>query len=164
MQHSPFSYRIALSCLYVKLKICLIDPVILAYSPANCSYMAIEMDVLKKKVGRSIFTLRKAARMTQSELAEAAGIGNEYISKIERGLGSPSLETLAKIAQALQVEMKVLFDFQIKPQVGVPKNRLLKLSSALRILPEKDVNLIRELAKRLGKRQHTQAHRRNPNN
>ena len=90
--------------------------------------------------------------MTQSELAQAAGIGNEYISKIERGLGSPSLETLVKIAEALQVEPKVLFDFQIRPQAGVPKNRLLRLSAALRNLPEKDFKLLCELARRLGQR------------
>lgn len=114
--------------------------------------MAIDTDALKKKIGRSIFTLRKAARMTQSELAEAAGLGNEYISKIERGLGSPSLETLAKIAQALQEEMKVLFDFKIGPKPTPAKQRLLKLSSALKNLPEKDLDLVYQLARRLAKR------------
>ena len=75
--------------------------------------MATEVNAFKRQLGQRIFALRKAARMTQSELAEAAGVGNEYISKIERGLGSPSLETLVKIALALQVEIKVLFDFRM---------------------------------------------------
>jgi transcriptional regulator with XRE-family HTH domain len=90
--------------------------------------------------------------MTQSELAEAAGIGNEYISKIERGLGSPSLETLVKIAEALQIELKVLFDVQAGSRPSLPKQRFLKLLSVLKNLSEKDFDLVYQLARRLGKR------------
>ena len=87
-----------------------------------------------------------------AELAEAAGVGNEYISKIERGLGSPSLETLVKIALALQVEIKVLFDFRIARQATRPTQDLLRFSSVLKNLPDSDLDLVYRLAKRLGKR------------
>ena len=90
--------------------------------------------------------------MTQFELAEAAGVGNEYVSKIERGLGTPSLETLVKIAQALQVEARVLFDFGTGRHPGPPLQRLLKLSNVLKNLPGKDLDLIYDLSRRLAKR------------
>ena len=114
--------------------------------------MATEVNAFKRQLGQRIFALRKAARMTQSELAEAAGVGNEYISKIERGLGSPSLETLVKIALALQVEIKVLFDFRMTRQTARPTQGLLRLSSVLKNLPDSDLDFVYRLAKRLGRR------------
>lgn len=114
--------------------------------------MASDIGTFKQQLGRRIYLLRKAARMTQFELAEAAGVGNEYISKIERGIGSPSLETLVKIAQALQVEMKALFDFRAGSKPSLPNRRILKLSTALEGLPERDLDLVYELAKRFQRR------------
>jgi transcriptional regulator with XRE-family HTH domain len=49
--------------------------------------------------------------MTQESLAEKAGISPEYISRIERGNTSPSFETIFRVAEALQVRVKTLFDF-----------------------------------------------------
>ncbi len=127
-------------------------PVISPSNPAISLHMAPEVNAFKRHLGERILALRKAARMTQAELAEAAGVGNEYISKIERGLGSPSLETLVKVALALQVEIKVLFDFRMTHQAPRPTRDLLRLSSALKNLPDGDVDLVYRLAKRLGKR------------
>jgi len=113
--------------------------------------MAIEIQSFKQHLGQRILALRKEARMTQSELAEAAGVGNEYISKIERGLGSPSLETLVKIAQALQVETKMLFDLRARPSRPV-KKPLAKLFSALENLEKRDLDLVYTLARRLSRK------------
>jgi transcriptional regulator with XRE-family HTH domain len=49
--------------------------------------------------------------MTQESLAEKAGISPEYISRIERGNTSPSFETISRVAEALRVRVKTLFDF-----------------------------------------------------
>ena len=67
-----------------------------------------------KDVGRRIRHLRmsRAARMTQEDLSERARISVSFLSMIERGERSPHLETLSKIAGALEVPLATLFDDQ----------------------------------------------------
>jgi transcriptional regulator with XRE-family HTH domain len=64
-----------------------------------------------KEVGRRIRQLRmsRSARMTQEHLSERARISVSFLSMIERGERSPHLETLAAIADALEVGMADLF-------------------------------------------------------
>jgi transcriptional regulator with XRE-family HTH domain len=47
--------------------------------------------------------------MTQEDLSERASISVSFLSMIERGERSPHLETLAKIAEALEVRLADLF-------------------------------------------------------
>lgn len=46
---------------------------------------------------------------TQTEVAEALGITQKYLSKIELGQRTPSANLLAKFAQFYQVPLDVLF-------------------------------------------------------
>lgn len=65
-----------------------------------------------KEVGKKIRQLRLSRggpRMTQEELAERARISVSFLSMIERGERSPHLETLAKIASALEIPLADLF-------------------------------------------------------
>ena len=43
--------------------------------------------------------------LTQSQLAAATGINQSDISRIERGIGNPSINTLSRIAKALDAEL-----------------------------------------------------------
>ncbi|MCG8608731.1 helix-turn-helix domain-containing protein [bacterium] len=71
------------------------------------------MDTAKLKglFGRRVRSLRKLRDLTQEELAEATSLSAEYVSKVERGLASPSFDVIAKLASALQVDPSALFDF-----------------------------------------------------
>ena len=51
---------------------------------------------------------REHRRMTQKEVAEAAGISPLYLSQIERATRTGSVATLAAIAKALDVELDEL--------------------------------------------------------
>jgi transcriptional regulator with XRE-family HTH domain len=65
-----------------------------------------------KDVGKKIRQLRLSRigpRMTQEELSQKARISVSFLSMIERGERSPHLETLAKIAAALEVPLSDLF-------------------------------------------------------
>ncbi len=53
------------------------------------------------EIGRLISTARKAAKMSQSELADKAGTDQSYISRIENGEKAPNLEVLVSIANVL---------------------------------------------------------------
>ena len=70
-----------------------------------------------RDVGRRIRQLRLARvglRMTQEELSERASISVSFLSMIERGERSPHLETLAKLAEALEVRIAELFNFGLE--------------------------------------------------
>lgn len=55
--------------------------------------------MLKKR----IYTYSSSKKLTQEELAELTGLTNNYISNIERTRSKPSIETLIKICNALEV-------------------------------------------------------------
>lgn len=63
------------------------------------------------KLGRNIFKSRKAKKLTQEKLAEMLGISRDHIAKFETAQIGLSLELLFKIAEALEVSEKDLFDF-----------------------------------------------------
>ena len=49
--------------------------------------------------------------MTQEQLAEASNISVDFLSLVERGKSGPSFEVLERLAGALGVPVKDLFDF-----------------------------------------------------
>lgn len=55
---------------------------------------------------------REKCNMTQKQLAEKTGIYQADISKIERGIGNPSLSTIKRLADGLNMEMTI--DFWVK--------------------------------------------------
>ena len=48
-----------------------------------------------------LVTARRAAKVTQTKLAEVSGIPQSEISRFERGQGNPTLETMGKLFAAL---------------------------------------------------------------
>lgn len=67
---------------------------------------------LKQIFGRSLRRLRIEKEKTQSELAEETGISEEYLSKIERGLASPSFLVISRLTDTLGVRPSELFRHQ----------------------------------------------------
>ncbi len=67
---------------------------------------------MKKLLGKRIKELRLRKKYTQEELSEILGIGERNLSKIECGVNFVSAETLEKLASALDVDYKDIFDFE----------------------------------------------------
>lgn len=107
---------------------------------------------IEKKLGMRIAELRKAAKLTQFELAEAANTGNDFISRIERGDRTPSLKVLEQIAHALNVEVKELFDFEFDKWKSKIENKLLKLNLLLKNKKPEEIKLIFDVSKRILKK------------
>jgi transcriptional regulator with XRE-family HTH domain len=59
--------------------------------------------------GRRVRELRHGLGLTQEQLAERAELHWTYVSGIERGLRSPRLHVVAKLAKALNVDLADLF-------------------------------------------------------
>lgn len=64
---------------------------------------------LEAAIGRQVRALRKKLDMRVTELAKLAGLSSGMMSKIENGLTSPSLSTLAALSVALNVPVTALF-------------------------------------------------------
>lgn len=69
------------------------------------------MNTTKELLGTRIKELRKQRGISQDQLAERIDIDPKHVSRIEVGRSYPSLDTLDKIAMALNVELKDFFEF-----------------------------------------------------
>ena len=67
------------------------------------------MEELKTIVGKNLNSLRKQAKLTQSELAEKFNCTDKAVSKWENG-GSPDLELVPSIALYFNVTTDYLFN------------------------------------------------------
>lgn len=70
---------------------------------------------LRKNFGRRVRILRRIQDITQTQLAERTNYSTEYISRLERGIGNPSFDTIAALARALNVQPHDLFNFSTLP-------------------------------------------------
>lgn len=61
------------------------------------------MDETLLLFGEVICELRRGAGLSQEALADKAGVHRTYVSQLERGLKSPTLAVLMKLAAALEV-------------------------------------------------------------
>lgn len=67
--------------------------------------------IIYKSLGTRIKYLRETCGLTQEKLAERTGLSIDYIGKIEVNINKPGLRALIKIANALDIHIKELFDF-----------------------------------------------------
>ena len=62
------------------------------------------------RVATNIRALRERRRMTQEELARAAGLSRGYLARLETARQDPTLSTLEKLAKALRVNVARLLE------------------------------------------------------
>ncbi len=65
-----------------------------------------------KDIARIIKMHRKAANLTQLQLAELAGVGKTVVFDIEKGKKTVKLDTLMKIFKVLNIEMQLVSPLQ----------------------------------------------------
>jgi transcriptional regulator with XRE-family HTH domain len=68
--------------------------------------MAAGAQVLSGHLGKTIQRLRKAYNFSLSELAEQSGVAKSIISQIERNETNPTLATIWRLSQALDVSIE----------------------------------------------------------
>ena len=56
---------------------------------------------MRKTVGTNFMRLRKARGLTQEQVAETSGYGQNYISSLERGRRNPTVITLFLLAEVV---------------------------------------------------------------
>lgn len=78
---------------------CVIDKRKVSRTDAKGAFcMSMRLKLLRKKLG-----------MTLETLAEKTGMTKSYLSKVERGLSTPSIATALKLSKALSVPVEELF-------------------------------------------------------
>lgn len=77
----------------------------------------ISMSELTLRLGKRIKQLRVMRDMTQEQLAEASNVSISFLGNVERGSKNPTVETIYKIANALDVTMSELLSFDTGIQV-----------------------------------------------
>ena len=79
-----------------------------------------------ERIGRRIRRRRRAIDMTQEELAFRAGVHRTQITLIERGRRQPGIETVVRLAGALDHAL-----ITPKPSTAAPRGRLKPLTAGL---------------------------------
>ena len=69
---------------------------------------------IAEQLGSQVRALRLAVGISAAALAETSGVSRSMLSRIERGLVSPSIEALERIANALDVPMSRFFVDQVR--------------------------------------------------
>ena len=71
------------------------------------------MKELKRKIGLQVQKLRKQAKLSQANLSEKTDLSVESISRLERGVQLPGIETFYRLSQALGVPFSELFQITL---------------------------------------------------
>lgn len=66
---------------------------------------------IEKRFGAKLAYVRKSKKFSQIKLAELVDMNFNYIGQIERGEANVTIRTMRVLADALDVELKELFDF-----------------------------------------------------
>ena len=86
---------------------------------------------MKKTLGTMIAELRKQRGMTQLDLAEKMGVTDKAVSKWERDLSCPDINSIPNLAEILGVSVEELM--QVKKEADAPVS---KVAEILEIAPK----------------------------
>ena len=89
-------------------------------------------------IGEHIMLLRKNRKLSQAALGKAVGTSGDIIGRYERGLITPSIEVIMKIADALEVSI----DFLVGKTSLVLDKQTLKRLEDISNLSEENRNFI----------------------
>ncbi len=90
-------------------------------------------------IGRRIARRRKKLRLTQAKVAELCDITNQYLSNIERATSVPSLETIMRLAAALDTTPDEFLVGAARPE----KDEWRSVAEQLRTLSPQQLELVR---------------------
>ena len=80
---------------------------------------------MKKTLGTMISELRKQHGMTQLELAEKMGVTDKAVSKWERDLSCPDINSIPNLAEILGVSVEELM--QVKKEAEGPVSKVVEI-------------------------------------
>jgi len=98
-------------------------------------------------MGRRIREARSKLGLTQEQLGERANLHYSYIGQVERGAKVPSLRTLKRIAEALNVDLETLLEDRAGYELPTEDLLIRELVAIVKSSPPEEIrffiNLIR---------------------
>jgi transcriptional regulator with XRE-family HTH domain len=104
-------------------------------------------DTLRRELGARIRDLRKQAGLTQEKLGEKADLNYKFIGELERGQVNVSLDSLVRIAVALEIRIEDLFS----KEKGTAQKIVIKEKNPLSKVSAQDFHLIKKALRILQK-------------
>jgi len=78
----------------------------------------------KQTLGMMISSLRKEKGMTQLDLAERMGVTDKAVSKWERDLSFPDINSIPKLAEIFEVSVDELMQVKTDTKENISKNKV----------------------------------------
>lgn len=107
------------------------------------------MSKITESVGEKIRSLRKERGLSQESLALKAGLNTSYMGQIERAEKSATIDSLEKIANALDVPIEELFSFEREESKNVDKTIIDKVAFQLHGRTEMEQEAVYNFIKQL---------------
>jgi len=104
----------------------------------NCNIVLYGVRSLRniELIGDNIRLIRQKSGLSQEQLALLSNMNTSYIGQIERGEKNPTVRTLEKIADALEISITDLFASPDSPKIGDSRSQNQQF---LAILTPKDI-------------------------
>lgn len=74
------------------------------------NFIPDKIKILRENTAREMKDIRKEQKITQNELAKKIGTKKSNISRFESGKYNPTLDFMAKMADGLGKEIKIIID------------------------------------------------------
>lgn len=107
------------------------------------------MKDISVKIGIRIRYLRNMKELSQERLALEAGLNPAFLGHIERGLKCPTIDTLSKIASALNISLSELVN--IEEESSPNNNSIDKIILSMKSLSEEDTGRIAHIVSEIVK-------------
>ena len=65
-----------------------------------------------RKFGKNLRRIRQEGKLSQEALADKAEFPRSQIARIERGELNPTINTIKRIADVLEIDISILFQFE----------------------------------------------------
>lgn len=98
------------------------------------------MSDVRARFGASLREWRRRGDLTQEQLAERSGLSYKFVGEIERGQGNPTIETIARLADALTIGICDLLEGPGRERTSPGEYRITK----------RDLHVVREAAESIG--------------
>lgn len=109
-------------------------------------------------IGRRLREIRVAQGLSQGDIEKRSGLLRCYLSRVENGHTVPSLETLDRMAKALEVKTyQLILEGDKEPEAlpiasrAAPDTREYRLVEAFKKLNQRDQELVLALSQKLAK-------------
>lgn len=99
-----------------------------------------------RRVAARLRALREARQLSVRALGQRVGLGTEVVSRAERGLQTPTIQTLQRLCEGLEVSLSAFFAEEPEPVPSLAAGRLRRLAALLQgVAPDEQALLLTSL-------------------